>query len=167
MEAWRRWQSVGLQPEAQAEAHIYEAQSLYPLGLKGRKFLLPRGLISGQKLGRILRERMLPVAEVTDFDRLPVPFRAVATDLEDGERVVLGSGDLFTPHNEHRILFTRLLDLGVIWLNGGWSPLLQMTVNAFLHAGFACALAYGLWVFLGRKNGWLICLLLASRASTR
>lgn len=65
-----------------------------PLGLKGRKFLLPRGLISGQKLGRILRERMLPVAELTDFDQLPVPFRAVATDLENGERVVLGSGDL-------------------------------------------------------------------------
>jgi hypothetical protein len=67
----------------------------------------------------------------------------------------------FAAHNEHRIFFTRLLDLGVIWLNGRWEPLLQMTVNAFLHAAFVCGLASCLWDFLGRKNGWLICLLLA------
>jgi tetratricopeptide (TPR) repeat protein len=36
VEAWRRWQSVGLQPDAQAEAFIYEAQSLYSLGNKSR-----------------------------------------------------------------------------------------------------------------------------------
>jgi hypothetical protein len=67
----------------------------------------------------------------------------------------------FAPFNEHRILFTRLLDLGVIRLNGRWEPLLQMTVNAFIHAAFACALAFCLWNFLGRKNGWLVCFLLA------
>jgi hypothetical protein len=67
----------------------------------------------------------------------------------------------FAAHNEHRILFTRLLDLGVIWLNGRWEPLLQMTVNAFIHAAFVCGLAFCLWDFLGRKSGWLICFLLA------
>jgi hypothetical protein len=67
----------------------------------------------------------------------------------------------FAPDNEHRIFFTRLLDLGVIWLNGRWEPLLQMTVNAFLHAIFVCGLAFCLWDFLGRKSGWLICFLLA------
>lgn len=69
--------------------------------------------------------------------------------------------DFFVPANEHRILFTRLLDLGVIWLNGRWEPLLQMTINAFIHATFVCALAFGLWDFLGRKDGWLVCFLLA------
>ena len=64
---------------------------------------------------------------------------------------------LFAPDNEHRIVFTRLLDFSLIQLNGRWEPLLQMTVNAFIHAGFACALAFCLWDFLGRKNGWLIC----------
>ena len=29
-----------------------------------------------------------------DFDRLPIPFRAVAADLADGERVILSRGDL-------------------------------------------------------------------------
>jgi len=67
----------------------------------------------------------------------------------------------FAAHNEHRILCTRLLDLGVIRLNGRWEPLLQMTVNAFICATFACGLACGLWEFLGRKNGWFICFLLA------
>jgi hypothetical protein len=67
----------------------------------------------------------------------------------------------FAAHNEHRILFTRLLDLGVIWLNGRWEPLLQMTVNAFVHAAFVCGLAFCLWDFLGRNSGGLICFLLA------
>ncbi|MGD0252397.1 MAG: hypothetical protein ABSC01_06830, partial [Verrucomicrobiota bacterium] len=67
----------------------------------------------------------------------------------------------FAPFNEHRIFFTRLLDLGVIWLNGRWEPLLQMTVNAFIHAAFVCGLAFCLWDSLGRKNGWLVCFLLA------
>jgi NTE family protein len=30
----------------------------------------------------------------TDFDRLPIPYRAVATDMQKGEMVVLSSGDL-------------------------------------------------------------------------
>jgi NTE family protein len=38
----------------------------------------------------------LPVAEVQGFDRLPIPFRAIATDLETGQAVVMDSGDLVT-----------------------------------------------------------------------
>ncbi|HXR05040.1 MAG TPA: hypothetical protein VN836_10080 [Verrucomicrobiae bacterium] len=67
----------------------------------------------------------------------------------------------FAPFNEHRILFTRLLDLGVIRLNGRWEPMLQMTVNAIIHAAFVCGLAGCLWDFTGRKKGWLVCFLLA------
>jgi hypothetical protein len=39
--------------------------------------------------------------------------------------------------------------------------MLQMTVNAFICATYACGLAFCLWHFLGRKNGWLVCCLLA------
>jgi hypothetical protein len=67
---------------------------------------------------------------------------------------------LFAAHNEHRILFTRLLDLLELQLNGQWDPRLQMVINAFLQAGFACGLAYGLWGFTGRKWAGLICFLL-------
>jgi NTE family protein len=67
-----------------------------PLGLKGRRFVLPRGLIQGQKLSMILREITLPTTRIESFDNLPIPFRAVATDLETGEPVVLAGGDLAT-----------------------------------------------------------------------
>lgn len=67
---------------------------------------------------------------------------------------------LFAADNGHRIVCTRLLDLMVIQLNGRWEPLVQMSVNAFLHTVFVCGLAYCLWDCLGRKNGWFISFLL-------
>src|SRR5215211_2351401 len=66
----------------------------FPLGLRSGNFLLPKGLIQGQKLNQTLRKLTLPVARITDFDLLPTPFRAVATDLETGEAVVMKNGDL-------------------------------------------------------------------------
>lgn len=68
----------------------------FPLGLRGREFLVPRGLIQGQKLNQTLRALTLPVARIRDFDQFPTRFRAVATDLERGDTVALGSGDLTT-----------------------------------------------------------------------
>lgn len=66
----------------------------FPLGVRGRRFVLPKGLLQGQRLSQTLRRLTLPVASITDFDQLPTPFRAVATDLETGEVVVMASGDL-------------------------------------------------------------------------
>jgi NTE family protein len=65
-----------------------------PIGLHGKQLLIPKGLVQGQQLLEILRRLTLPVAEITDFDRLPTPFRAVATNLETGSGVVLRDGDL-------------------------------------------------------------------------
>lgn len=62
----------------------------------GEGVVLPLGLVQGQKITQALRAATLGVADVQDFDRLPIPFRALATDLETGEPVVLGSGDLAT-----------------------------------------------------------------------
>ncbi len=68
----------------------------FPLGLRGHHIQLPKGLIQGQKLNQMLRRLTLPVAHITSFDDLPTKFRAVATDLETGEAVVMKSGDLTT-----------------------------------------------------------------------
>jgi NTE family protein len=35
-----------------------------------------------------------PVSTIEDFDRLPIPFRAVAADINDGEPVIIQGGDL-------------------------------------------------------------------------
>jgi NTE family protein len=67
-----------------------------PLGLQGRKLVIPRGLIQSQKFTETLRALTLPVARITNFDRLPTRFRAVATNLENGEASVLAGGDLAT-----------------------------------------------------------------------
>jgi NTE family protein len=66
----------------------------FPLGLTHKQFLLPKGLIQGQKLQETLRAMTLRFGDVASFDALPTPFRAVATDLESGARVVLDRGDL-------------------------------------------------------------------------
>ena len=66
----------------------------FPLGVRGGKILLPKGLIQGQRLTETLRRLTDPIAVIKNFDELPTPFRAVATDLESGDTVVMGSGDL-------------------------------------------------------------------------
>lgn len=66
------------------------------LGLRNGEVQIPLGFIQGQKLGQILRENTLAVAGIEDFDRLPIPFRAVASDIRTGEAYVLSSGDLPT-----------------------------------------------------------------------
>ncbi len=53
----------------------------------------------------------------------------------------LSISDLFAPHNEHRIMLTRLASLGLLIVNGKWSPLLQMSLNAAL-CGLTGAFVY-------------------------
>ncbi|WP_150912225.1 patatin-like phospholipase family protein [Marinobacter halotolerans] len=64
------------------------------IGVSAEGLELGGGFIAGQNLGFILNELTLDAALVEDFDRLPLPFRAVATDLESGDAVVIGSGSL-------------------------------------------------------------------------
>jgi hypothetical protein len=52
----------------------------------------------------------------------------------------LGAADFLKPHNEHRIVLTRLLNYSLASFNGQWDPLLEMTVNAAMHAAFCAAL---------------------------
>jgi len=51
--------------------------------------------------------------------------------------------DLFKPHNEHRIVFTRLACLLLLHLGGSWSPLLEASFASMLPAitgALACAM---------------------------
>jgi NTE family protein len=86
------------QPRKERPFRAKQDDALYlvkaELGFKKRKLMLPGGLVAGQKLGYLLRRFTLPACEVTDFDRLPIPFRAVATDIVSGDPVVLAKGDV-------------------------------------------------------------------------
>ncbi len=66
----------------------------YKLGFKDGAFQFPRSAIDGQKLHFALRKLAKRAIGIENFDRLPIPFRAVAADIETGDAVVMGSGDL-------------------------------------------------------------------------
>src|SRR5437016_1823765 len=55
---------------------------------------LPKGVVPGQRIWELLTRLTWSVHGVHDFRRLPIPFAAVATDLETGQAVVLGQGFL-------------------------------------------------------------------------
>jgi len=66
----------------------------FEMGLRGSDLVLPQGVIQGQKLDLLLRDLTLNVSNIDDFDALPIPFRAVASDIERGEAYVMAKGDL-------------------------------------------------------------------------
>ena len=55
---------------------------------------LPQAVIQDTKVEQALREIVQDYPYNMDFDRLPIPFRAVATDIATGEKVVLSNGKL-------------------------------------------------------------------------
>ncbi len=67
-----------------------------PVTLKGRvnDLKLPNALNSGHEVGLLFDRLTLPYATVTDFDNLPIPFRAVGTNMVNGQSVTLGKGPL-------------------------------------------------------------------------
>ncbi|MBF4210764.1 patatin-like phospholipase family protein [Pseudomonas donghuensis] len=55
---------------------------------------LPLGVIQGQNLALLLESMLAHTSDTRDFDKLPIPFRAVATDIASGEKVVFRRGHL-------------------------------------------------------------------------
>lgn len=53
---------------------------------------------------------------------------------------------LFRPHNEHRVVLTKLQNLALTLMNGQWDSRLEAVTNAMLHA----LLGAGFWVFARR-----------------
>jgi NTE family protein len=71
------------------------------LSLFGPKFgvgrdsvLLPRGAVHGQKISYLFEQLTSERTRERDFNRLPIPYRAVAADIETGVPVVLAEGSL-------------------------------------------------------------------------
>ena len=46
---------------------------------------------------------------------------------------------LFNPHNEHRVVVTKLHNLALVLLNGQWDARLEAVTNAVLHSALAAA----------------------------
>lgn len=72
----------------------FQIASGIELGYRDGAFRAPQGAVSSRGLETLLRRYTLPVRTIERFDQLPTPFRAVATNMETGEAVVMDHGDL-------------------------------------------------------------------------
>ncbi len=73
-----------------------EKRFILELPVEDRKIRLSTGAIEGQQLWNTLNELFLHVHQITDFDELRIPFACIATNVEDGEAIVMRDGNLVT-----------------------------------------------------------------------
>ncbi len=66
----------------------------YRIGVSSEGLKLSPGLIEGQQIEVALDRLAYPGFHVTNFDQLRIPYRAIATDIETGNAVILDSGNL-------------------------------------------------------------------------
>jgi NTE family protein len=74
----------------------FEVSPLIEIGIGADGLKAPIGSISSRGLESHLRRLTLSTRKFKNFDQLPTPFRAVATDMETGQALVLQDGDLAT-----------------------------------------------------------------------
>jgi len=87
-----RWQA---QPIEQKRGGVTYSNQI-DMGLKDKHVVMPPGLVNTSGIDDLLRSYVAKSRNVTNFDELPIPYRAVATDMVSGQMVVLGDGDLPT-----------------------------------------------------------------------
>ena len=68
----------------------------YRLGFENGKPVLPKGVMGGQQLYATIQSLTADWLATENFDKLPIPFRAVATNIVTGDPVALGNGSLST-----------------------------------------------------------------------
>lgn len=108
------------------------------------RFIPPSGLSAGQKLSGVLTARTLAASFQAglDFDKLSIPFRAVATDIETGEAVVLGRGllhDAMRASSAIPLAFQPVEFQGRLLVDGGLVNNLPVDVARSLGAGVVIA----------------------------
>ncbi len=96
------WKSVvggqgqrDLQPIEQKRTGVIYSNNI-EAGIDNEGVHLQSGLVSTLGIEDLLRTFVAKARMQPNFDRLPIPFRAVATDMLTGNMVVLDSGDLAT-----------------------------------------------------------------------
>lgn len=76
-------------------ANEYHGNGMVDMSITGGSVVaLPQSVMQDGKVEQSLREIFADYPYDTDFSQLPIPFRAVTTDLATGEKVVLSKGKL-------------------------------------------------------------------------
>ena len=76
-----------------AEKDEYGQYSLQ-LGIKDLKPHIPTGLIESEELWLTLSDLFMPVYNIKDFSKFNIPFKCIATNLANGNAVVLSKGEI-------------------------------------------------------------------------
>ncbi len=84
-----------LEPIEQKRLHM-AASSELEFGVRHGQIVTPGGIANTSGIDDLLRAYVARARMVADFDRLPIRYRAVATDMVTGRMVVLDHGDLAT-----------------------------------------------------------------------
>lgn len=77
--------------EKKLNSHKYAASVRYD---KEFNLSLPKGFGSTEMIYLRLKKLLANVEDINDFDKLPIPLRIIATDLNSGKAVALSKGDL-------------------------------------------------------------------------
>src|SRR5574337_1162373 len=75
------------------KADDFDPYFIPEIGVDKSGVVLPKGLVTGIALEGELR-KLVQVASARSFDDLPIPFRAIATDIGTGDMVVLAQGSV-------------------------------------------------------------------------
>ncbi len=111
-------------------------------GVSWEGFEFPLGILDGQKIDLLLKRHTLRVTTVRDFDELSIPYRAVAADIETGEEIVIGHGDLALAMRASMsipvVFAPRVID-GRLLVDGGISSNLAIDVVRQMGADIVIA----------------------------
>lgn len=115
-------------------------------GLKNGQLAFPKGVVQGQKLEMILSRLTQSAARIQSFDQLPIPFRAVATDIASGQPVILEKGSLGQALRASLSIPAALAPVKIddhLLVDGGVSNNLPIDVTRTLCADLVIAVSIG------------------------
>ena len=117
------------------------------VGPEGTGLKLATGVISGQRIQAFFERAMLAATSVEHFDQLPIPYRAVATDLNTGLAVVIDHGSLPTAMRASMSLpavFDPVEIDGRVLVDGGLANQLPIDVVRQMGADVVIAVNVGM-----------------------
>lgn len=119
---------------------------LFEMGLNFDGPVMGSGMAAGQKFNNLMQLITLRSASITNFDELPIPYRAVATDLAAGAPYVIAHGNLATAMRASMAVpgvFTPVEMDGRVLVDGGVVENLPVRVVREMGADIVIAVDVG------------------------
>lgn len=125
---------------------LEDQRYLFEMGLNRRGAMMGTGMAAGQKFNNLMQYITLRAVSVTNFNDLPIPFRAVATDLQSGTPYVIDHGNLAVAMRASMAVpgvFTASEIEGHLLVDGGIVNNLPVDVVKAMGADFIIAVDVG------------------------